>query len=126
MKKYCKENVLEAAMTRLEYIFDTFPHVYFSFSGGKDSGAMIQLADQVAQKKKKTFDLLILDIEANYDATRTFMEKIKALPSINDSSKSASEIASFGIGCTHFSRSCSSHISRCQKMRFHLLIWMNH
>lgn len=37
MKKYCKENVLEAAMTRLEYIFDTFPHVYFSFSGGKDS-----------------------------------------------------------------------------------------
>ena len=83
MKKYCKDNVLEAAMTRLEYIFDTFPHVYFSFSGGKDSGAMIQLADQVAQKKKKTFDLLILDIEANYDATRTFMEKIKALPSIN-------------------------------------------
>lgn len=24
MKKYCKENVLEAAMNRLEYIFDTF------------------------------------------------------------------------------------------------------
>ncbi len=83
MKKYCKENVLEAAMNRLEYIFDTFPHVYFSFSGGKDSGAMIQLADQVARQKKKTFDLLILDIEANYDATRVFMEKIKALPSIN-------------------------------------------
>ncbi len=54
MKKYCKDNVLEAAMTRLEYIFDTFPHVYFSFSGGKDSGAMIQLADQVARQKKKT------------------------------------------------------------------------
>lgn len=53
MKKYYDINVLAAAEERLTYIFNTFSHVYFSFSGGKDSGAMVQLADQIAQKSGK-------------------------------------------------------------------------
>lgn len=53
MKKYYDINVLAAAEERLTYIFNTFSHVYFSFSGGKDSGAMVQLADQIAQKVEK-------------------------------------------------------------------------
>ena len=57
MKKYYDINVLAAAEERLTYIFNTFSHVYFSFSGGKDSGAMVQLADQIAQKSGKKFDL---------------------------------------------------------------------
>ncbi|MCU7701510.1 hypothetical protein ODV97_18925 [Enterococcus gallinarum] len=77
-KLYVSENVLLAAEKRLKYIFEKFEHVYFSLSGGKDSGAMIQLADIVAQKMNKKFDLLILDIEANYCSTRTFMEKLKS------------------------------------------------
>lgn len=82
MKKYYDINVLAAAEERLTYIFNTFSHVYFSFSGGKDSGAMVQLADQIAQKSGKKFDLLILDIEANYRSTRNFMESIKRLKSV--------------------------------------------
>ena len=82
MKKYYDINVLAAAEERLTYIFNTFSHVYFSFSGGKDSGAMVQLADQIAQKSGKKFDLLILDIEANYRSTRNFMELIKQLKSV--------------------------------------------
>ncbi|HBC2896372.1 TPA: DUF3440 domain-containing protein [Enterococcus faecalis] len=82
MKEYKKENVLDAAITRLTYIFENFQHVYFSFSGGKDSGAMIQLANVVAKKLNRKFDLFILDVEANYDSTRFFIEKIKKLESI--------------------------------------------
>ncbi|OQO89232.1 phosphoadenosine phosphosulfate reductase [Enterococcus casseliflavus] len=83
MKKWQEKNVLEAGIERLEYLFDNFKHIYFSFSGGKDSGAMIQLADQVAQRLSRTFDLLILDIEANYDSTCIFIEDMKTLPSVN-------------------------------------------
>ena len=43
---------------------------------------MVQLADQIAQKSGKKFDLLILDIEANYRSTRNFMESIKRLKSV--------------------------------------------
>ncbi|NTL99159.1 DUF3440 domain-containing protein [Enterococcus faecium] len=83
MKKlYTKNNVLDETISRLIYIFKKFDYVYFSFSGGKDSGAMVQLADIVAKKMNRTFDLLILDVEANYTTTRIFIEEIKQLSSI--------------------------------------------
>lgn len=81
-KFYVSENVLLAAKKRLMYIFEKFDHVYFSLSGGKDSGAMVQLADSVAQKMNKKFDLLILDIEANYCSTKVFIEELKKLSSV--------------------------------------------
>ncbi|MGC3434814.1 DUF3440 domain-containing protein [Enterococcus faecalis] len=81
-KLFVSENVLSAAKKRLTYIFEKFDHVYFSLSGGKDSGAMIQLADIIAQKMNKKFDLLILDIEANYCSTRIFIEDLKKLRSV--------------------------------------------
>lgn len=84
MKMYINNNVLDETISRMHYIFEHFDHVYFSFSGGKDSGAMIQLADFVAKKLNRTFDLLILDIEANYKTTRSFMEQIKQLSSVQD------------------------------------------
>lgn len=83
MKMYEKTNVLDAAIARLIFIFENFDHVYFSFSGGKDSGAMIQLANVVAKKMNRKFDLLILDIEANYDSTRVFIDKIKKLECVS-------------------------------------------
>ncbi|HFL0278906.1 phosphoadenosine phosphosulfate reductase [Listeria monocytogenes] len=82
MKVFEEKDVLSAATERIHYLFSTFKHIYFSFSGGKDSGAMIQLADKIAQERNRTFDLLILDIEANYDSTCHFIEEIKALKSI--------------------------------------------
>lgn len=81
-KYYVLENVLLAAEKRLIYIFERFDYVYFSLSGGKDSGAMVQLADVVAHNLNKKFDLLILDIEANYSSTRSFIEKMKKLNSV--------------------------------------------
>ena len=36
-------NVYEATMARLKVIFDHFDYVYVSFSGGKDSGVLLNL-----------------------------------------------------------------------------------
>ena len=37
MKFYLDENVYDAAIERIEYLFDEFDEVIVSFSGGKDS-----------------------------------------------------------------------------------------
>lgn len=77
-------NVFDATLKRLEYIFEEFDKVYFSFSGGKDSGLMVQLANLVAEKLDRNFDLLILNIEANYTATVDFIKKIEQLPRVQN------------------------------------------
>ena len=43
---YLPQNVYEAAMRRLDFIFREFENVYVSFSGGKDSGVMLHLCIQ--------------------------------------------------------------------------------
>ena len=82
MKLYLEKNVLEAAFERLEYIFDHFDNIYFSVSGGKDSSVMVQLADVVAQKKNKKYDVLYIDLEAQYKATINHINELKKLPMI--------------------------------------------
>lgn len=70
MKKYLDINVYDAAIKRLEYIFDNFKKVYFSFSAGKDSTVMIHLALEVAKRKNKLpLNVLFIDLEAQYKAT---------------------------------------------------------
>ena len=49
-KKYLEKNVLDAAIERLQIMFENFNHIYFSVSGGKDSSVMIQLANKVAKE----------------------------------------------------------------------------
>ena len=68
-KIFLEKNVLEAAFERLEFIFKNFENVYFSVSGGKDSSVMVQLANMVAEKLNKKFDVLYIDFEAQYKHT---------------------------------------------------------
>lgn len=81
-KIYRDVNVYDAAIERLSFAFDNFESVYFSVSGGKDSSVMIQLADMVAKQKNKKFDVLYIDLEAQYKATVEHMEELKQLRSI--------------------------------------------
>lgn len=83
-KKYLDKNVYDAALDRIRYIFEEFEHVYFSFSGGKDSGIMLQLADKVANEMDRKFDVLYIDLEGNYKSSRTFVEVISKLESIDE------------------------------------------
>lgn len=80
MKKYLEnKDVYEAANERIGFIFKNFERIYVSFSGGKDSGVMLNLMIDYMRKNKITdrkIGIMILDNEANYEHSLTFMHKI--------------------------------------------------
>ena len=81
-KIYEEQNVLDAALERLRYVFRTFENVYFSVSGGKDSSVMVQLAERVAAETGRTYDVLYIDLEAQYAHTIAHIEELKQLAHI--------------------------------------------
>ena len=84
MKIYKDQDVLSAARDRYKFIFNNFDNVCFSFSGGKDSSLMIQLANIVAKKLNKVFDVLYIDLEAQYKHTIEHVYELKELSQIRD------------------------------------------
>jgi len=79
MKKYnLEKNVYEAARERIEFIFDNFERIYLSFSGGKDSGVMLNLTLDYMREKGITekIGLMTMDNEANYTHSLNFMHSI--------------------------------------------------
>lgn len=83
MKQYLDVNVYEAFNQRMEYIFAEFEHVYISLSGGKDSSVTIQLANEVAKKLNRTYDVMFIDYEAQYQYTIDHIYELKTLSNIN-------------------------------------------
>lgn len=73
------KNVYEATNDRIKYIFDNFDHVYVSFSGGKDSGVMLNLCLKYIRDNNldKKITLMHLDYEAQYEATTNYVAKIE-------------------------------------------------
>ncbi len=79
MKNYNKnKNVYKASIERIEFIFKNFKKIYISFSGGKDSGVMLNLVIDYMKKNniKEKIGLMILDNEANYEYSLKFMHEI--------------------------------------------------
>jgi len=70
-KKYIKKNVYNAAVERIDYIFKNFEKIYLSFSGGKDSGTMLNLVvDYMKQHNiTKKIGILFVDLEGQYQIT---------------------------------------------------------
>lgn len=68
-KKGLGIDVLTAARQRIRRIFDDFPNVYVSFSGGKDSGITLELAAREASARGRRLGVLIVDLEAQYELT---------------------------------------------------------
>lgn len=77
MKIYNQKNVYEASLERIEYAFDNFDNLCVSYSGGKDSTLMIQLVNMIAKKKNKKFDVLFIDMEAQYLITIQHIHTLK-------------------------------------------------
>jgi predicted phosphoadenosine phosphosulfate sulfurtransferase len=75
---YKTSNVYDATQERLDFIFANFPRIYLSFSGGKDSGVMLNLVIDYMRKNgiTKKIGIQILDNEANYEYSLTFMHSI--------------------------------------------------
>jgi len=71
-------NVYNASIERIDYIFKNFDRIYLSFSGGKDSGVMLNLTLQYMRENniKEKMGIMILDNEANYTHSLDFMHKI--------------------------------------------------
>ena len=79
MKRVAKDmNVYDAANERIDFIFKNFKRIYISFSGGKDSGVMLNLVIDYMRKNGITekVGLMTLDNEANYEHSLTFMHSI--------------------------------------------------
>lgn len=83
MKKYLEINVYDAAVQRIEYIFSRFEKVYVSFSGGKDSGILLNIAIDVATRMGRLpVHVLVIDMEAQYRRTVDYVERMLDLPSV--------------------------------------------
>lgn len=70
-------NVYEAAMQRIEFVFNEFEQIVISFSGGKDSGVMMELALKYAVDHKQLHKVAVyhLDYEAQYQMTTDYVTR---------------------------------------------------
>jgi predicted phosphoadenosine phosphosulfate sulfurtransferase len=76
-KIYQPINVYDALQHRLDYIFSEFDNIYISFSGGKDSGLLLNLVLQYMKKRgiSRPIGLFHQDFEAQYNATAEYVER---------------------------------------------------
>ena len=50
-KQLQDQNVYDAALDRINYLYDRFDNIIVSFSGGKDSTALLNITLEVARKR---------------------------------------------------------------------------
>jgi len=70
LKIYGRQNVFDAALDRIRWLFDEFPNVICGISGGKDSTVVFNLTLQVAREKGRLpLKVMFIDQEAEWQAT---------------------------------------------------------
>ena len=72
-------NVWQAGQERLKLIFDNFDKVYVSFSGGKDSGVLLNLCIDYMREHNitdKKLGVMVMDNETNFHESLRFMRDI--------------------------------------------------
>jgi predicted phosphoadenosine phosphosulfate sulfurtransferase len=83
MKIYKSENVFDAALNRLRWLFDEFDEVVISSSGGKDSTVITNLALIVAEEKNRLpLKVMFVDQEAEWKHTIEYLEKVMYDPRV--------------------------------------------
>lgn len=77
VREYLEQDVYEALQERLRFIFEEFDNVYISFSGGKDSGLLLNLVLDFRKKyyPGRKLGVFHQDFEAQYTVTTEYIEK---------------------------------------------------
>lgn len=77
-RRYLDIDVYTAAKERIARVFDDFPRIYVSFSGGKDSGVLLELAAAEARRRGRRIGCLFVDLEAQYTLTIDYVRETLA------------------------------------------------
>lgn len=77
IKRYLECDVYEALQSRLNFIFSEFENIYVSFSGGKDSGLLLNLVLDYIKRRHigRKIGLFHQDFEAQYSMTTKYVEE---------------------------------------------------
>lgn len=82
-KRETATSVYDAALARINDLYDRFDRVVVSFSGGKDSTVCLNLALQVARERGRLpLDVFFFDEEAIHPETVAYVERISRNPDI--------------------------------------------
>jgi predicted phosphoadenosine phosphosulfate sulfurtransferase len=83
-KEYKEKNVFDEALDRIRYIYERFDKVVVSFSGGKDSTAVLNCALIIAKEKNRLpLDVVFFDEEAIHPPTIDYVHRVAKNPDIN-------------------------------------------
>ncbi|MCI8306838.1 MAG: DUF3440 domain-containing protein [Lachnospiraceae bacterium] len=76
-REYTGQNVYDALQERLKFLFEEFENIFVSFSGGKDSGVLLNLVLDFQQKHypEKKIGVFHQDFEAQYTVTTEYVER---------------------------------------------------
>lgn len=76
-KQYIEDDVYTALQNRLHFLFNEFENIYISFSGGKDSGLLLNLVLDFKRKfyPDKVIGVFHQDFEAQYTLTSEYIER---------------------------------------------------
>ena len=76
-RTYQEDNVYDAALARMHDVYDNFDHVCVSFSGGKDSTAVLNVALEVAhQRGELPLHVVFFDEEAISYQTERYVRRV--------------------------------------------------
>ena len=83
MKIYRNTSVYDEALNRIRLLFDEFPEVVVSSSGGKDSTIIFELAKMVAREKNRLpLKVFWLDQECEFEATVEYIKTVMYDPDV--------------------------------------------
>ena len=82
-KEFQEQNVYDAAKERIRYLYQRFDHVVVSFSGGKDSTALLNVTIEVARELGRLpVRTVFFDEEAIHPPTIEYVERTRQRPEV--------------------------------------------